>query len=172
MKALGRTLSITDDELGASATAHVREVDGKRKIVELTFTADDGDLTAEVTIALLEGLGIALPARALAATPAAPSPRANWNPPPAKRAAVKKAPAKKVAASKTEAPAQRRPYRTGGPPTPEQLQAAFRLHEGDLPAMADQFKAGVSTVSNWLRKAREGGTVINLNGAEPATADA
>lgn len=61
-------------------------------------------------------------------------------------------------------PRQRKERRTGPPPSREQLREAFRRTRGDYQSMADEFDASLSSVIGWVRKAREAGFKINLDG--------
>lgn len=58
------------------------------------------------------------------------------------------------------APAQRKAYRTGAPPKPDELAELFQRHEGNVVGIAEELGASRSTVGNWIRTAREQGHKI------------
>lgn len=218
---MGKTLRITDDELGATASVRIDVVDGQPVIRSLHFDAEGDAGLSRAALGLMQDLGLTLPEEPVKPPAVRKRQPPTKHQPPAKKAAAKKQPpARKPPPSQppsaaelggaAEAPAlpaappaeaanghpatelhpalrapqfqppdadepaaapkQRKTYRTGPPPNHTQLRAAFRLHRGDLNAMAEQYGASVTTVGNWLRKARENGAAINLDGLdEPAT---
>lgn len=202
---MGKTLTITDDDLGARASVRIEQTDGGQPIITLLqFEGVDGHGLTSAALGLMEDLGLHLPqqapmvkARKKAApakkTPAArkPARRApatvpaqtpaadNDVVPPAGLGGAAQAPALPAAAPPSAEPAARpaapaaphqRRYRSGPPPSAAELREVFRRHRGNHQAIAEEMGAGVSTVANWLRKAREGGETINLVGLDDETA--
>lgn len=185
---MARTLSITDDDLGVRASVRVEESPDGPIVTSVHYDAIEGRGISAPALALIETLGLRLPA-------AAPPPPARRGRPrkatvaakPAKRARQTRAapgpttPGDPAAADPDPAaiagtaaralpagpPTQRRPRRHGEPPSPAELAELFTRHHGSTAAIADELNAAHSTVRGWLRNARDAGAHIAVD--EPAT---
>jgi hypothetical protein len=214
---MGKTLTITDDDLGARASVRIEHTPaGQPIITELKFEGVAGQGLTAAALGLMEDLGLRLPQQAPAVTRKKPAPgrkparsrapaaRKPGNTPPAavtppppaqlpeRPGGAAEAPALEAAAPPPQPPLarerladpepatppppvnghrrtaaaapQQRRYRTGPPPTVAELTEVYRRHRGDHKAIAEELGCAVSTLSVWLRKAREGGATISLKG--------
>lgn len=171
---MARTLSVTDEESGVTASMRVEEVDGQSRITSLHFDAVDGfGITAE-HLRIVQDFGLQLPtALPVRAPHAAAAPVAVESPAPAPKKPIP--PRQRTKAAKA-APKQRKRYE-GGVPSDAALASMWAQFGGSAPRIAEATGANVATVYGWLSRARKRGVVVfaveapaaAVNGAVPAS---
>lgn len=166
---MGTRINIEDDDIAAAARVHIETTPDGAYVTSITFAALPGHRgIGRDAFRLIDKVNLILPEATPHARPV-PTPATVTEPPPA----LDPAELDDVVTARPELPAApdpvpepaavpgpRKPRRQGPPPTSDQLKKAFRLHGGNIDAIANQFGASASTVGNWIRRARENGARI------------
>lgn len=189
---MARTITVTDDELGATVTVRTETRAGVRVLSDVRFSASDIHGLSADAFRLIDEVGITLPLRPSdvliehgITLPSAPEPAAPTQPAAATQAepaaphdatddreqqgpepeAVLDLTVDEGAPVRAVLPQPRKPRRAGPRPSAQQIAAAFRRHKGDLQKIAAEFDAAPTTAANWIRYAREEGARIPAAGA-------
>jgi hypothetical protein len=181
---MARTLTIHDEELGATASVRVEHTPAGPLVTAVHFDADTGRGISADALRLIEALGLRLPDTA---PPAVPQGKTRARKPPAPRRGRRPARDLQAAAPQAQLPAAEalqpgdaqpgdaqppapslqppavpQPRRGVARPDPQRLAELFARHHGVMTAMAAELGVAPNTVAAWLRKTREAGHRITL----------